>query len=354
MATQVGQESRVVAHPAVWARLRAEPYCFSFFQTVRLLCKIFPGRKGIGEFAPPGEEVARCGAHPSLAFPASEIQSLEVPEHGPPRFAVNFMGLTGPLGVLPRYYTEFVAERARAKDRAPRDFLDIFNHRAISLFYRAWEKYRVTVQIERGLDHRFRFYLLSLIGLGTLGLQQRQTVLDDSLLLFAGLLAMQPKSAEALRDVLMDYFDVPVEIEQFIGVWRRLRRPDQSRLEDWEDPSSLLGLGSVVGDEIWDQQFRVRISIGPVPLVRYLDFLPGGSAHEPLRAITRFFSSDLEFELQLILRREDVPECELGTVGDEAPLLGWVSWMKSKPEFDRDPGENILLLTKGARHERKS
>ena len=354
MGSQVGQESTVVVHPAVWARLRAEPFCFSFFQTVRLLCRIFPERKGIGEFEPPGDEIARFGAFPTLAFPASEIQSLETGGPAPPRFAVNFMGLTGPLGVLPRYYTELVAERVRAKDRAPRDFLDIFNHRSISLFYRAWEKHRVAVQIERGLDHRFRFYLLSLIGLATMGLQKRQTVLDDSLIFFAGLLSMQPKSAEALRDVLMDYFDVPVEIEQFVGVWRRLRRPDQTRLEDWDDPSGSLGLGSVVGDEIYDQQFRVRISIGPVPLKRYLDFLPGGAAYEPLRAIARFFSSDLEYELQLILQREDVPGCELGNLGDDAPRLGWVTWMKTQPEFDRDAGENILLLTKGARNERKS
>jgi len=349
MGSPVGQENTLIAHPAVWARMQAEPFCFSFFQTVRLLCRIYPQRKGIGEFEPPGEEVARFGAYPTLAFPASEIQSLEIPEQGPPRFAVNFMGLTGALGVLPRYYTELIAERVRARDRAPRDFLDAFNHRAISLFYRAWEKHRVAVQIERGLDHRFRFYLLSLIGLGTMGLQRRQTVLDDSLIYFAGLLSMQPKSAEALRDVLMDYFDVPVEIEQFIGAWRRLRRADQSKLEDWDDPAGRLGMGSVVGDEIWDRQFRVRISIGPVSLERYLDFLPGGSAHEPLRAIARFFSSDLEYELQLILQREDVPRCELGNRGEEAPRLGWVTWMKSQPEFDRDAGENILLLTKGAR-----
>ena len=88
---------------------------------------------------------------PSLAFPAAEIQRLELPEDdaGQPRMDVNFLGLTGPQGVLPIYYTQLIAERARLRDTAIRDFLDIFNHRMISLFYRAWEKYRFPIGYER-------------------------------------------------------------------------------------------------------------------------------------------------------------------------------------------------------------
>ncbi len=101
----------------------------------------------------------------------------------------------------------------------------------------------------------------------------------------------------------------------------------------------------MVGDEIWDQQSRARIRLGPLSTERYLDFLPVGKSYEPLRALTRYFSGgDLEFEVQLVLEQKQVPKCELGVEGREAPRLGWYTWMKSAPVFDRNPGDTILLL----------
>jgi len=122
-----------------------EPYRFEFFQAVRVLERLLRERNAPGRFANPQTEAVRFAAHNSTTFPASEIQSLQWREGRAPLMVVNFMGLTGPEGVLPLYYTQFVAERVRAKDTAARDFLDIFNHRMISLFYQAWEKYRFAI-----------------------------------------------------------------------------------------------------------------------------------------------------------------------------------------------------------------
>src|SRR5713101_2915251 len=127
------------------------------------------------------------------------------------RVVINFMGLAGPSGVLPLYYAELIVERIRQKDRAMLGFLDIFNHRMISLFYQAWEKYRFTIAYERGERDRFSHHLMDLIGVGTKLLEDRLSVRDDSLLFYAGLLAMHARSAAALQRILSDYFDVPVE-----------------------------------------------------------------------------------------------------------------------------------------------
>jgi len=351
----VASESRTVspdvAASVVGAKLHVAPFRFAFYQAVRLLERFLPERTPVGEFAPPAREVARFGAHPSLAFPASEIQAMDWSESGPAHVTVNFMGLTGPEGVLPNPYTALIIERLRASDTSARDFLDIFNHRIISLFYQAWRKYRFDVAYERGERHRFSRQLLSLIGLGTEGLQDRQAIPDDALVYYAGMLAARPRSAQALRQILADYFDVPVQIEQFAGCWNHLDPDIQCRFAEGTSDSERLGLGAVVGDAVWSQQSRVRITLGPLNLERYLDFLPGGSCWDAFRAWAWFFSNEqFDFEVKLVLQRDEVPACEVGADGASGPRLGWVSWVKSAP-LGRDPGDTVLALetVKGGR-----
>jgi type VI secretion system protein ImpH len=323
--------------------LASEPYRFDFFQAIRLLALMYPDRQVPGRFTNPGEEVAHFGATASVAFPASQIQSLDM-DTQPASMQVNFMGLTGPLGVLPLDYSRLVIDRLRSKDPAMRDFFDLFNHRMLSLFYQAWEKYRFNIPYERGERDRFSHHVLALLGLGTPGLQNRQEVPDDSLLFYSGLLAMHSRSASALRHLLMDYFGVPVQIEQFVGAWYPVERDAQCSLGKDMTDSERLGLGAVVGDEIWDKQSRVRIQLGPLTLEQYLDFLPGGSAHRQVLALAGFFAGgEYDLETQLILKREEVPALELKQVGEQEPQLGWTSWIKSM-EFTRDPGETILEL----------
>ena len=324
--------------------LRNHPQEFEFFQAVHVLELLFPERQAVGRFVDPSTEVSRFRAHASLAFPASQIQSADWPEDAPVDMTVNFMGLTGPEGVLPLHYTMLLVERRRAGDMAMADFFDMFNHRLVSLFYQAWLKYRYTIAYESGDEDDFSHHLLDLIGLGTTGLQRRQDVRDESLLYFSGLLAQRPRSAAALEQLLWDYFEVPVKVEQFAGAWYRLDAQTQCQLEEDGGYSGRLGLGAVAGDEIWDQTSKVRIVMGPLTLEQYLDFLPEGSAFGPLRALTRFFANDqFDFEVQLILDRTQVPSCELGSQGQAAPRLGWVTWARTKSRAS-DATETILQL----------
>ena len=344
MATASGTENLALIRSNVEDRLFAEPYSFEFVQAVRLLQQFYPNRKPVGLFSAPESEVVRFGQRAVLTFPASEVHELEERRDKPPLMRVNFMGLVGPLGVLPLYYTELVWECLRERDRVLRDFLDIFHHRMVSLFYRAWEKYRFLVGYEQGRSGAFSQYLLDIIGLGTRGLQNRQSVSDLSFVYYAGLLAQQPRSAEALKLILNDYFKVPVAIEQFLGAWYQLDESAQCNLDDGFAVSQQLGFGAVVGDEIWDPQSRVRIVLGPLTLKRYLDFLPSGTAFKPLQKLVRFFAGDeFDFEVQLQLKREETPGLQLGATGDVAPQLGWVSWSKTR-EMEYNPCETILQL----------
>ena len=350
MAAPGGAESTALTRASVkYAEierlLRVEPWSFNFFQAVRLLERMMPQRAAVGQFVHPSKEVVRFAVHTSTSFPASQIQGIEWPSHGgTPMMVVNFMGLTGPSGVLPLFYSELIRERLRAKDRAMYIFLNLFNHRMVSLFYQAWEKYRFAVARERGERDRFTHHLLDLIGLGTRGMRGRQKVADESLVFYGGLLALHTRSAAALKSIIEDYFEVPVAVEQFVGAWHALSGRDVTRFANANAFSEQLGSGAVVGDEIWDMQSGVRVKLGPLTLRQYVDFLPQGSAYEPLRAITRFFAGDeIDFEVQLVLKRDEVPGCELSSAGEAAPQLGWSTWVKTTP-MGRDPGDTILKL----------
>jgi type VI secretion system protein ImpH len=329
-------------------RLRTKPGDFSFFQAVRLLQQLAGAENPIGSFDGPSQEAVRIGVRAGMSFPPAEIQSIEEGRDpdGPLRMTVNFFGLTGASGVLPTRYSELLVERVYARDHTLKDFFDIFNHRMVSLLYRAWEKYRFPVAYERGGEDAFTAYLLDLIGLGTGGLRNRMAVPDQALICYEGLLAQYPRSAEAFRQLLSDYFEVPVEVSPFAGSWRPLDAGSRTCFLDGRSRSEQLGVGIVLGDEVWDQQSVVRVRLGPMTLAQYQDFLPGGSAHEPLKALSRFFCGhDLDVEAQLILKREEAPRFSLGAEGVPPAKLGWVSWMFSKP-LGRDPDETVMYLWK--------
>lgn len=346
MATTSGPQGPDVSHlyeREVALQLRENPWNFQFFQAVRLLERLGTGQP-VGRFGSPDEEAVRFRTNPALEFPPSQIHALTWNHDEQPRMEVNFFGLVGQLGALPVPYSEFINDRERAKDHVFRDFVDIFNHRLLSLFYAAWEKYRFPVNFERDGQDRFTHYLLDFIGLGTEGLQNRTSIPDRAMVYYAGLLGMQPRSALALRQILSDYFGVPVEVEQFVGAWYPLSESNQSRVGNEREYSEQLGRGAVAGDEVWDQQGRARLVLGPLTLEQFLDFLPGGSAYKPISEMTQFFSRRaVDFEMQLILRREETPPVLLDEGVHEGPMLGWTTWLKTAP-LTRDPGETVLLL----------
>lgn len=343
MAAQSRETDFDVA-PQLPERLRDHPGDFGFYQAVRLLEKVYGCREPLGAFAPPGNEPARLSAHSSLGFPPGEIQSLEQRPEGPPRLTVNFFGLVGTPGTLPHRYSELVNERLAARDSTLRDFLDIFNHRLISLLYRAWAKYRFPVAYARNGEDPFLDYLFCFIGLESDALRDRQPLPDQALVGYEGLLAQFPRSAAAFKQILEHYFEVPVEIEPFAGGWRPLEPDSRTSLDQRYAPSAQLGIGFVLGDEVWDQQTVVRLRLGPMPLAKYKGFLPDGEAHGSLVSLSRFFcGDDVDVEAQLVLDRRDAPRFGLDIDGAQPPRLGWLCWSFSEP-LNRDPDETLLRL----------
>lgn len=344
MGATVGTQTPGLMESLLATGLAEDACSFEFFQAVALLERILADRRAVGCFSSPEQEAVHFRANPRLGFPASEIQELKLHDEGPAEMMVNFMGLTGASGVLPHPYSELVLERLRVKDRGMAAFLDIFNHRAVSLFYRAWQRSRFAVNYGAGARDLFTHYLRDLLGIGTAGLSERQEVEDEGLIHYVGLAAMQGRSAIALEQILTDYFEVPVSIEQFTGAWYPLDMSTQCAMNESESISCEVGGGAVVGDAVWDRQGRTRIRIGPLTMEQYSDFLPQARAYEALRAITRFFSNDtIDFEVQLVLDRREVPGVELDLSANRPARLGWVSWTATRP-MTADPDDAILTL----------
>lgn len=341
MATESGRTETPLSK-SLWD----EPYRFRFFQAVRLLERLNPGKKPVGYHFPLDEEVVRFRSRLSLNFPPSEIheirRSADKRGRETTEMTVAFLGMIGPLGALPVPYTELAMERARFKDRALWEFLDLFHHRMVSLFYRAWEKYRFPVAYERSRDDRFTGYLYHLIGLGTSGLKRRQAFPDIALLLYSGLIAQRPHSATALRAILADYFRVPVHIEQMRGQWLEI---DEDSLTFLGKANCRLGVDAIAGSRLWDQQSKFRVQLGPLGFSRFFAFLPPGQWYRPASELVRLLAGmEFDFDFQLILKKEEVPACHLASQTGQQAMLGWTTWLKTMPTRQDDP--QVILNVK--------
>lgn len=333
--------------PSIAEELFSEGYRFDFFEAVRVLERIHPERRPVGHGGVPKQEAVRFRSRVSLEFPPSAIYDVTNGDNGsrPPEMTVAFMGLTGPLGVLPRHYTDLLQERLRRKDHALRDFLDLFNHRAISLFYRAWEKYRFPIAYEQAVAQRtdfdtFSLALFDLLGMGTKGLRGRLQFGDEALLFYAGLLGQHPHSASALGAILQDFFEVPVNVGQFMGQWLTLSPENRTRLGG--EANNMLGVSAVAGNRVWDQQARFRLRLGALSFAEFNRLLPDSQRFQLLVQFARFVAGqEFDFDVQLILKAPEVPRCQLGARGERAPRLGWSTWLKTK-EFTHDAEDAVF------------
>ena len=324
-------------------RLGERPWKFDFFQALRRVEALHPAKPRLGRGRRPVDEPVRLAQEPSLSFPISTLAAFEpAREDRPPRLQVRFFGLLGPNGPLPLHLTEFARQRIlHNRDRTFARFLDIFHHRFLLLFYRAWAQAQPTVSFDRPREDRFKTYLGALIGLSSAGARDRDSVVDFAKLHFAGLLARQVRNSDGLAQILRAYFRVPVRVEPFVGHWMQLPENERTRLGgSW----ARLGRDAIVGSSVWDRQYKIRLHLGPLTRAEYEDFLPGRAAAGRLVSWLRFyFTFEFAWDVRLVLARNEVPCLQLGGDPSAPARLGWTSWLGNRPAKS-DAGELILEL----------
>ncbi len=327
-AVEPAPEGPSAAVLALLERLAASPSAHGFYQTMRELEAITPERPRLGRSQRPRQDALRLAQEPSTIFASAALSSLEPGAEGrPSRLLVHFFGLFGPDGPLPLHLTDHARDRRRNhRDPSFQRFADIFHHRAMSLFWRAWADVRPTVSFDRPNEDRFQTYVGSLMGLGQDSLRNRDAMPDLTKLHFAGLFANQTRHASGLGAILSSFFTMPVQIECFIGAWLTMPKSDHSAL-GIDRRSGVLGESILLGASVWSRQNKFRIVIGPLSLAEYLRLLPGGQSFRRLIPIVRNYAGDtMLWDVNLVLRAEEIPRTVLGKQG----RLGWTSWLHNK------------------------
>lgn len=303
-----------------------EYYRVSFFQAVQLLETVYAGKTALGEALSPSREAVRFSVKPGLSFPASDISDLrQAEDDGPVRMQVAFLGMIGPAGVLPHWYTTLAMERAAARDTAFASFLDLFHHRLISLLYLAWKKNFFIAHYRPHAGDRYSRYFLSLLGLGTPGLAGKAGYPLESLVFCSGILSRLVASAGTIEAVVEYCLGVRASVAQFLERTIEIEPEERTRIGV---ANGSLGVDAVCGSRAWECHTRFRVDLDPVGYHLFLRLLPSGDLLKQLFSVVRYMvGAEFEFEIRPHIRREEVPPCRLGLVSPTAPRLGWSTWI---------------------------
>ena len=318
-----------------------DPEEIGFFELLRRL-----ERDGLrfGRSGGPGAEPARLGQRARLSMATRDVAGFAPPgEDTPARVEVEVLGLFGPEGAMPLHLTRWIMARQAERwftsgatqasaDTGFLDFANMLQHRHLAFFWRAWGDLHPEVGVELDGGGRVGAMLQTLAGIGLPGLRaaNRRTADPDLAVRQATSLGHQVNGAERLTGFLSDLLKVPVRLREFVGHWMEIPPPLQTRLGR---AHAGLGRGAMVGARVFQRQDRAELQLGPLPLARYLQIIRDGATLAAIRRAIRFVAgADVEYDLRLVLARDEVPEPRLGQCA-----IGRTFWLGGRPA--RDPAD---------------
>ncbi|MCX7338045.1 MAG: type VI secretion system baseplate subunit TssG [Alphaproteobacteria bacterium] len=332
-------------NPPVKESLEQRAYEFDFYQAVSLLEQAALNTDAkivvpLGEGNNPTLEAVRIKSYVSLSVPISEVHSAQVEDGKNPAFWINFLSIAGIQGPLPTPYTESVIQRTRQKDTAFRDFLDIFNHRFASLWYRLRRVINPTLMNKTSDNTAMGKAILSLCGMQQAGVLKAGGLEQDTLLSYHDLLWKRSHSAAGLVQLIQSFFKVPVSLTQFRGQWREVNPSEVSTLGR-RGKFNALGKTTILGQKCWDQGAGVTLTMGPLSWGRFCDFLPLKTALAAIDPTPFDRLKDLSFlyaglgigiSVCLVLNRFDAKPVRL----NRGFALGYNTWLAASKVSERD------------------
>jgi type VI secretion system protein ImpH len=276
----------------------------------------------------------RLGQEPSLAFTPSALSQFRAPSGDVKgRLRVAFLGLLGAHGPLPLHVAELAHARERSGDTALVDFLNLFQHRMLLLFHRAWAAGDAAAREDRPSDGAFRRYLSALCGLSSVcgpsspsghsPLSQPALAEQRARWAFTARFLHPARNPEGLETVLGQYFGCSARVCCFIPDW--LEIPSSLAWRLGSRSAGQLGRSTVVGRRVYQPSQKFRVELGPLSRVDFERLLPGTPAFQELaRLLSSYAGSELRWELSLRLERTERPSLRLGKHG----RLGRNTWLE--------------------------
>ena len=320
-----------------------------FVAVIRRIECLFQNKPRLGSAIRISDEVLRLSQHPSLAFQGAALHSLE-PVRGKHEYRLhcNFTGLLGSNGPLPLHYTEYADQRARHHaDPTLREFIDLFNHRLLSLLYRATAHFDPAINLDRSKDNQFDEFLGALGG-HMLPASDNRDSIDDNVKRFqVAWFGSKSKSPDGLVALTQHYFDLPAQLFEFQGDWLNLPADALITLGRGKRRPTL-GVSTYLGRRVWSTAHKFRLQLGPLSWTDYLSFRPGGKRAQSLYDLVRNYVGDeWDWDLELIVDEGEIGEFSL----DRRRSLGFDSWLTGS-RSRRVRAQSVVMNWRTIRSER--
>jgi len=286
------------------------------YRFCQLLEQALPGHPPLGSTASPGDDPVRFRPDPGMGFPASELKGVEHHSHAdrPATVRTRLLGLYGVDSPLPTAYLDDIAQQ-REGHEAVEAFLDIFNHRIFTQFYRIWRKYSYPASFEPGGSDATSQCLLGLVGLGIPGTAQRIATPLSRFLALLGVMRLPTRNAEGINALVA--LLAPHTRAQVDPHWPRPVALAQPASLCARRPARL-GQGTPLGPRAYDVNSRLQLTLFTERADEAAGWLPGAPLQRDLLVLLRVYLGwRCTARLQLSLPARCLPTPLLGG----APVL---------------------------------
>lgn len=298
------------------------PY-MNFYRFCQLLEQCRPEAPVPGSNWQVRHEYVRFRPYPGMGFPAGEIRGMNdpEPEHKPLPLSVDitFMGLYGVESPLPTHYIDDIAQKREGWE-ATRDFLDIFNHRLITQYYRIWRKYSYPATFAPGGTDKTSQYLLGLAGLGIPGCADTAGTPLSCFLALLPVMLLPGRTEEGMAALVQL---LAPDTRTAVYHHDRCRIPLKKQVVMSSRQPISLKHRPVMGTHGIDVNGQVLLQMTTDNPLEVCGWLPDGELYSDLMALLHvYLGSHLDVRLQLCVARHLLPDAQLVCNGNHAVQLG--------------------------------